>query len=328
MGWLSYEPSGLFSLEARAESPRMLPGETGIRMSARRASFDGEAVTLELLIRYSFPAPFLQQFQRVLEAMTLVLEDAAEARIAVAPLLDPHKRYPRLSGPNLLAHPPPPSSEAGFEGGWVNVPLRIPLAKPNWAGPSLFATAFVQDQVSNTVAVELPEATVTTYLGGSALTLPTEAEAPHPLGEDTPDDGLDDTASSSSPKVPPARESRLTLVPRASGPFRPDGPMLLDGTLSLEPRELALGGAEAWLRSVFVVATQRETQHSGLGHWLGDRVVFPDAGQTRSVGGAERITFALPVDLVKVLGPLPPATYYIQLSARQHRSPVLEVSCE
>jgi hypothetical protein len=328
MGWLHYAHPRLFSREAQPASPLISPGEAGIRLGAQKVAYDGEALSLELLVRYSFPEAFLLQFQRMLDALTLVLEDVTGARAAVCNLLDPHKRYPILRGPNYVPATAPPSHDASFGGGWVSVPLRIPLAAPSWAGPSFFATVFLQQHLSNTIAVELPEATVSSTLGGAPLALLTEADVPEPVEDETPDDGRDDMlpplagTPAPAPGVP-----ALTLGLRTPGPFGPDRPSPLDGLLALEPSELALGGPEAWLRSVFVVATRQDTQHSGLGHWLGDGVVFPDAGQKRMVGGNERIAFALPFDLAAMLGPLPPGTYYVQMSARQHRSAVVEVAC-
>ncbi len=338
MGALPFTVPSLLTFEPAEGSPE--PGDSGLLLAGHGATFSGGRLRLDLRLAWSFPARWASTFQRLTDAVVLVVEDAGAGAAVALRAVDPHKKYTEREGPNWRGPPPPelppgpvpdrpaeeplpdaqeekaaaaaeaggadegpPGEPSGDEAGWMSVPAELETAPPPWTGPSVFVTARLHGHVSNTLALELGPGGVATssFLWGK----PWEP-ARHAAGE--PPAGV--------PRPPPGKTA-LELAPREGGP---PGAGALEARLRLPPADLAAGGPEAWLRSVFVTAVLRGDQLPVAVSWLGDRLALRD---DLPPGGEARLPFALR-DLFA--GPLPSGTWDVQVSARHHRSPILEVT--
>jgi hypothetical protein len=331
MTFLPYELPALFTFEKEVGSPVIEAPEVGIRISASDVEYTQEVLRFELLVSYCFPRGYVQAFQRLSQALVFVLEDAAGGRADAGRTVDPHKRYPAMSGPNFRGPPPVEAAASSFRTSWMRVPFEIPLPTPAW-GPSFFVTVLLQQHVSNTLAFDLLNGGVRSFLGGRPHALLTtsdrddEDEAPPDPAELFPSPPAPPPAA--APKPAPVAVGSLTLTPRAAGPFSVNSAITLDATLVLPGEELAVGGPEAWLRSLFVCTIHQATQFSRVGNWLGDRLVFPDDVQVKKVAGREQAVISQPFALTDLLeGPLSPGTHYVQVSARQYRSNTVMLTC-
>ncbi|WP_147332798.1 hypothetical protein [Archangium gephyra] len=330
MTFLPYELPSLFTFEQDAGSPVIQAPEVGIRISARDVEYAQDVLRFELLVSCCFPRSYVQSFQRFSQALVFVLEDAAGGRATMARTIDPHKRYPAMSGPNFRKPPVVDAAPRSFRTNWMRVPLELPLPVPAW-GPSFFVTVLLQEHVSNTLAFDLLHGGVRSFLGGRRHALLTAS------GIEDEDETPPDPAElfPSLPSAPPGDTSEpvpavgsLTLTPRGAGPFSGNSAILLDATLVLPGEELAVGGAEAWLRSLFICSSHQATQFPRVGNWLGDRLVFPDDVRTRKVAGREQALISQSFALTDLLGgPLSPGTHYVQVSARQYRSNMVTLTC-
>ncbi len=309
----------------------------GLRLAAARLDFDGERLSFDLLLAFLIPARLQAAFRRPERAIVCVLEDSG-GRAAWFAASDPHVSYPDEGMPNFMGLPPAlPGDPLDSEecGGWVGIPLRVSLPRPSEPGPSLFVTALLREHVSNTLAIDLAALSATSFLGGRPSPVRTMAEkdaeiaAAPPIvdeggGRPEPEDEPVPPAAPAPAAAPRAAGSpALELTARKAGPYGPSEPILLDGKLALSDDEYAPLGAEGWLRAALVCAIP-ERGGAALASLTGDRVVFPDEGAPGPGGRGRTFTFAL--DLDRQLGArLPPGRWFVQLSARHHRSRVLEI---
>jgi hypothetical protein len=328
---LAYDFPGLFGFEEAPEFPALEPPDTGLRIHARRLQHDGETLSFELLVTYRFPRSFCRTFQRFDHALSCMLEDTETGQSAVFRLIDMHKKYPAMQGTNFRGATAPEASPRSFQSGYVLVPLRIPLPSPSVHRPTLFVTVFLQHHVSNTLAFQLREGSVETFLGGRAIHLPTLAELARQRDldeEEEPETSEQPAPPALAPEPgPPAGLLRLTA--RGPGPFARGEPLLLEAALALTPEGLAEAGADGWLRSLFVCATRQDNQTSVSGPAWGERLLFADDVRRERLEGREWVVLRASFELAEALGtPLRRGVHYLQASSRQFRSPVLELACE
>ncbi|WP_437723766.1 hypothetical protein [Sorangium sp. So ce861] len=328
MAHLEYEVPSLFRFEQRRESPVLRDDETGIRIHAASIAYDGARLRFDLLITCSFACSYFAAFHKLTRGLVFSLEDADGGRASVARTIDPHKRYPHRSGPNFKGSYVPEASPSSFSTRWVSIPLDVPVVRRP-AYPTFFVTVFLQEHVSNTLAFNLWNGAVTSYVAGAPSPLALAGDEGDDEGDEG--DGGDEGEPTSSPKgpVPPVpRGAGVTL--RAAAPrFGPDEPVWFDGSLGVTAEEFALGGADGWLRSLFVCATRQDTQTSRIVHWLGDRLVFP--GDMVRYGGPGSVLYgaSFRFELASIVGARPPpGVYFVQLSARHYRSPVVCIQCD
>lgn len=310
----------------------------GLRLAAAKLAFDGTLLSFDLLLAFLIPARLRAAFRRPERAIVCVLEDSG-GRAAAFAASDPHVAYPDEGMPNFVGLPPalpgdPLDSQE--RGGWAGIPLRVSLPRPSEPGPSLFVTALLREYVSNTLAIDLGALSATSFLDGRPSPVRTMAEkdaeiaAAPPIvdeggGRPEPEDEPAAVAVPAPAAAPrPAGSPAFELTARKVGPHGPSEPILLDGKLTLSDAEYAPLGSEGWLRAAFVCAIPEEGETAPLASLAGDRVVFPDEGAPGPGGRGRIFTFAL--DLDRQLGArLPPGRWFVQLSARHHRSSVLEI---
>jgi hypothetical protein len=295
--------SDLLRFVPEPESPALAC--PGLRLAARGATFDGERLRFELLVTWRFPEPYVASFARLSNALVFVVEDALQGAVFAARAIDPFKDYVTSDRPSWDGSASPAVEGGALRGGWVTIPLEVTTGLPPWRGAALHATVVLHDQLSNTLGLALRPGgavAVSSWLAGRPCAVGTFA---------------DEERSGPLPEVPvpPSASPSLGLVPR------PETPGAFQATLRLTPEELAAGGAEGWLRSVFVVAVSRTEQLSFVAPWLGERLVAPD--DLSAVTGGSSV--ALPFGLAQLFGPMPPDTYDVHVAARHHRSAVLQV---
>lgn len=310
---LDVDIPSLLTFGSVPESPRLDPPDVGLRLRARGVAWDGEALSFELLAGHLFEAGFAGGFQRLSEGIVVGLEDAQRGRAAAVRIHDPWKRYPRRQGPNFGGIRAPAPGAPTHSGGSAVMPLRVRLEGPLEPGPSLYVTAFLHQHVSNTLAFDVPDGSVASFLGGEPREIPAEADEEPPAGD--------------APGGPSPRRGgtpALALGARTSGAVARGAPVVLDATLALAEDELAAFGPEGWLRSLFLWTSARDTQATRVGQWLEGRAVFADDFQVQTLGGEPRAvataSFELPHDLA-------PGVHHVHVSARHHRSSVLELTC-
>jgi hypothetical protein len=205
----------------------------------------------------------------------------------------------------------------------------VPLPSPRVNLPTFFATVFLQHHVSNTLAINVREGSVDGYLEGRPFHVLTAQEVARqaPALEDEEEQEAPVAPRPAAVQSPP--EGVLQLAARAPGPYRPAEPVLLDATLALTPECLDEAGPEAWLRSLVACATRQDNQTSCAGNWLGERLLFADDVRRERVGGRELAVIRASFELAEVIGArLRRGLHYVQVSARQFRSPMLELRCE
>lgn len=314
----------LFTSRAAAVSPRV--DEPGIRLAARDLTFGGGVLSVELLLAWRFDPAFAVRFERPADAIVVSLEDAEAGRAAACSTIDPRKRFPERPGPNYLGPRPLAPDAILRTGGWVNLPLRIPLAPTSLPGPSFYATAFLHRHVSNTLAFDLAAPSVASFLDGEPHDPPHGEE---PALEPSDVDEVSILGPAVAAPIPPARPrgpAALTLAPRKPGAYRVGERIELEAVLALPPDELDALGPAGWLRSVFVWASPESAPPGAtVGHWLGSRIVFADQFTVRPVGGQPRAVATLRFELERATGlGTTPGRYHVHVSARHHRSAVLE----
>lgn len=289
-----------FAYRPDPESPT-LGAEEGIRLAVRDLRFDGERLGFDLLLGYRFAAPYLLRFERLSDALVFAVEDAASGRASATRAIDPSRKHPYRPGPNWLGPPPPGAPGKAWDSGWLRIPCEVSPAPCSFMGPSLHVTAWLQDHQSNTIAIELVPVKASSWREGRPFEIRTYGTGPSM------------PPPSALPGAPSRRALTATAIPGTSS---------LEIRLAITAEELASGGAEAWLRSLFVTATSRDDQVPRIASWLGDRVVLDDMTIDARGGGQCVLT----CDLDQVFGsPLPEGIHDVQVSARHHRSTVLEV---
>jgi len=315
----------LFTSEVTAESPMVEDG-AGLRINAAGLEYDGEALALDLLVGHRFPSSYRRCFRFLAQAISCFVEDAGSARAAGFALIDPYRTYPGEGTANFRGAPEPPAGPELDSAGYMRVPLQIPASRPAWLSPSLFLTVALQGHVSNTLAIDLHAGTVATFLDGAPCPITREQDFLATVGEEGDAPGEEAPAP---PPLPRAAPPRLTLAASPAGPHSLRSAVRLDGQLEIPAADLEAGGLEGWARSLFLSVTRQEGPSPRIVSWLGDRLVFgDDAGPAAAAGtGAPKLPFSM--ELAELLGgPLERGTYYVQASARQYRSGLLELVCE
>jgi hypothetical protein len=327
---LDYDIPSLFRFEQRAESPVLPDGvDEGIRINAASVAYDGAVLHFDLTITCGFARSFVAAFHRFPDAFVFALEDAETGRAAVGRCVDPHKRYPSFSGPNFKGYAPEPSPKS-FSTQWTSIPLAVPLVR-RAAHPTFFATVFLQEHVSNSLGFNVWDGSVTSYLAGIPSPVVVGAELEEEGDEsDDGDDAAEEPAPPREAPLPPAQPARRggAALYAAAPRFGPGGPLWFEGSLAVTPDELAKGGGDGWLRSLFVTATRQDSQASKIVAWLGDAIAFPADLVRYGPPGEELYGTSFRFDLASLLGARPPeGVYYVQLSARHHRSKMVMIQC-
>jgi hypothetical protein len=290
-----------FGRRAEPESPS-LGGEEGLRVAVRDLRSGDGRLAFDLLLGYRFTAPFVSRFERFTDALVFTIEDAAGGVAVARRAIDPTKRYPYRAGPNWLG-PSAQDARTSWSAGWLRIPCLVSPAPSPWIGPSVFVSASLQGHRSNTVGIDVVAAKAASWREGRPFPVSTVGSAP-PM------------PSPSAPPPNPASDPALSIAWASAFPR-------LEIRLALAPEELASGGAEGWLRSIFVQATSREDQVPWIASWLGERIVLADDVELDGSGGGRCV---LSCDLDAVFGErLPSGVHDVQVSARRHRSAVLEV---
>lgn len=338
---------GLIGFQPAAGSPE--PGAApGLVAAAGSAAWSGGRLRFDLLLAWTFPPEYAATFHRLTDAIVLVVEDAATGSAFAMRTIDPHKKFvgkpsPNWRGPPAPAAaspappaaadggpdeppdaddeppdaddvPPPPPPPGSLNAGWLTIPVEVAAAPPAWSGPSVHATAVLHGHVSNTIGFTLSPrgVNVSSWKRAQPWTPATHV----PGGPPPP------AAPPAAPGAAPA-PAGIALRPRAPGAGEAPHHALVEAHLRLAPGELAAGGAEAWLRSVFVLAIRRGDQAPVVASWLGDRLVLEGDLREGPAGGEA----VLPLDVRTALGhPLPPGTWDVHVSARHRRSDPLEVT--
>ncbi len=313
--------AGLFGYEREPGSPVIRPPAIGLRLAADGASFDGETLALDLLLGRRLPAHVVRSFRRLPDALALVVEDAASGRAAAFPTIHPRVRRPAAPGPNYLGRQP---TDRSFSSGWMRVPLEVRVSPATYPGASVFVTAVLQDLASNTLAVDLRRESVASFLGG----LPFVVERDRDAGDESEVEGqVGGAVTSAGPAGAPVQEG-IAVVPPGPILAQPGVPLELRATLAIAPDELAAGGAEGWLRSIFVRAVREDMQAVLVADWLGERIVFPEDVRRTVLGGKERIVIEAKIDLRAAFGDaLLGGRWFATVSARRYRSSIVEVAC-
>jgi hypothetical protein len=144
----------LFSSMDRTGFPQVSDAEQGIRIYADNLSYEDNLLSCNLLITFSFKRAFATRFQRIGQALNVIVENADTGQSAFFNLNDPHKKYPSIKGDNLLSEPK--SIKKGRKTSYREIPLTIELNNPGW-GPHLFVRVALQAFVSNILAVDVSE---------------------------------------------------------------------------------------------------------------------------------------------------------------------------
>jgi hypothetical protein len=301
----------LFTFLPVAESPRIDAPDTGLRLAVRGVDYDGDALSFELLATYQLEPGFVAAFEDLTEAIVIAFEQP-EGRLAKGfPTVDWHKRYPPRSGPNFTGIRPWPDGALGETGGSMVMPLTVGVPPPLLPGPSFYATALLHGYFSNTLAFDLAAGSVASFLEGKPFDPPKEGdEASGPS-----------TGSSAGPTAAARPAPVLSLAARKAGVYASREPIPLQATLALPPDELATLGPEGWLSSLFIWTDAQPV------HWLGQRAVLADDFALGAVGRETRAVATANFDLGQLMNPLGSGTHYVQVSARQYRSNVLEIAC-
>jgi hypothetical protein len=121
----------------------------------------------------------------------------------------------------------------------------------------------------------------------------------------------------------------LTLTGPPGGEFAVPGSIPLQGILVVGDPAGDAPAREGWLRSLFVLAISRSNQVPYVANLVGERLVFAgDMEPRRLQDGAAVSVASFRFDLNEALGgALRREDYYVQVSARQHRSNVLLLRC-
>jgi hypothetical protein len=154
----------------------------GLAIAAVDLVYEPPRLSLRLLVTARFGRRFVGSFQVFKAALVCLIEDAEQGACAAFKLIDPHKTYPRRTGPNYHGQPPAAALE-GFQTSWVTVPLEVTVPRPH-RPPSLFVTVVLAEHRSNTLAIDAERGAVASYREGVLLPSPAPAD---PLPED-PDD--------------------------------------------------------------------------------------------------------------------------------------------
>lgn len=325
MSKLDYAIPSLFRFEETSAAAAV--DAPGIRINAASVEHDGDVLRFDLHVTCMFSRFYAASFHKITHGLVVSLEDADGGRAAVMRAIDPHKRYPRLQGPNYKGGYVKETAPTSFSTRWIVIPFEVPIVR-RAVYPTFFVTTFLHDHVSNTLGINLWDASVTSYSRGvESEILLGEGEDDEP--EDDDDEGGDED-SVASPKAPePQRGWGAGMSLQASAPVvGPGEPVWFEGSISVTPAELKKGGADGWLRSIFVCSTREDTQASKIVHWLGERVVFPGDMALYGAGAESLYGTSFRFELGSLLGMrVPPGVHYVQLSARHHRSNVVAVRC-
>lgn len=149
-----------FKNKRQPGSPRLDPMQTGIAIHAHGVQLEEGTLRCEVMLTYCFPMPVWDAYHYLEWAISLRFEDSHSGRAASKQLIDGGRRYPRLDGPNYKGPPEPhpmPSLETGYVA--VEVACEVPAEAP--PGAHLYVTALFRDELSNTLAIDPVQGTVT-----------------------------------------------------------------------------------------------------------------------------------------------------------------------
>jgi hypothetical protein len=125
--------------------------------------------------------------------------------------------------------------------------------------------------------------------------------------------------------APSPRRFGLTIQRDGDAPISVGEPLWISGVLALEPGVHTPDRHEQWMRSLFVSVVSLTNQRPYCSNLIKDQLLFGDeATQCLLSGGQPAILSCFRFELLAALQrPLPAETYFVELSARQHRSNLL-----
>lgn len=163
---LELEIPELFLYDARPEFPSIEAPDTGARIRLLDLDYDGTLLSFRLLVGFNVTHWHAISLQRLEDAFVVSIEDAASGRATAFNLVDPHKEYEPIEGPNFQPQPESARREGCDVGGYVELPVEIEVSPPLFRGPSIFVSVSFFSNSSNVVAVDLAELRAVSTLDG------------------------------------------------------------------------------------------------------------------------------------------------------------------
>ncbi len=161
---LELEIPELFLYDPQPEFPSLEPPETGARLRLVDLAYDGAVLSFRALITFNVTHWQMCSLQRLEAAFVMTIEDAASGRAGALNLLDPHKEYEPLEGPNFQPQPQATEREGCDVGGYIELPIVFEASPPSFRGPSIFVSINFFASGSNVVAIDVEEVRSISYL--------------------------------------------------------------------------------------------------------------------------------------------------------------------
>lgn len=166
---LEYEITGLLGHLDHPMAPEIEPPGQDLLINAIDVSYADGELSLTLLITACFAKTFVGAFHRFAIAPVILVEDAGAGTAVAVPTVDPHKRYPRMEGPNFsgdaerIPESPPGGEIQVLQG--IQMPLAIKAVSTE-SHPGIYITCVLQHHVSNTLVINLKEEKIASYRYG------------------------------------------------------------------------------------------------------------------------------------------------------------------
>jgi hypothetical protein len=174
---MEHEPLYPFSYNEDEYSPAIELGRDAIKVATSGFSYDGEEVSLNVHLSYSFPTSLALRYRNVAEALVIVVHDVGQrggfALRAKNDFVGIHYPPGTRMTPNLVSDPALPIPGRGdlesdsYTGGWASGGFKFASPYPALR-PSVYLYVVLENYVSNVIALDLVEQRVLDLGGGGA----------------------------------------------------------------------------------------------------------------------------------------------------------------
>ena len=133
---------------------------SGLRIDAQNVVERDGVLSFRLLLAFSLASPLARAYLEPARAVEIVFERPDTAQSSRLPLLDPFNEYGPVAGKNYRGDPSPGEKVTSYQGQSVGIEIAVPLPDRG-RGPHVYVTAFLRDMASNTLALDVDTAAVT-----------------------------------------------------------------------------------------------------------------------------------------------------------------------
>jgi len=149
----------------------MEPPDVGIAINAENIDYNGETLSLRMLVTYTFSRDYVRAFARIVWGMAAFIENADTGQCAVFNLSElGRKTYPVVPAVNYSGTVGKTDTPTSYKTGWVGLDLELDVPEPAFH-PSLFITVKLHQHVSNTIGIDLENGLPRTFRGGEPVEL-------------------------------------------------------------------------------------------------------------------------------------------------------------